>query len=294
MKKNLVLAFICLSIGFGSCDYISAPLEKVEPDNDGKDCPDVTFPANPKSHRIVLLEDYTGHKCTACPTAAIEAKKLEEQYHDSIVVMAVHAGPIVFTKTDSEYPEDFTTPAGDGFHSIFKMNNLPGGMINRADFPVKHSKSVGAWNTEISKQLKLPQEVDIQIKCDFNASTNTACITVQSKFLSASVAESKYKLCVLLTQDHIIAPQLDAGVRKPQYEHNHALRANISSGAWGDSLLSGPVILTPLVKKYKYRIEGTYKNIPCIPKDCHIVAFVYDDDKTKYRILQAAEVKVIP
>lgn len=292
MKKNLIFAFISLSIGLGSCDYISAPLEKIE-DNGGDKCPDVTFPTNTKSHRTVLLEDYTGHTCTACPTAAIEAKNLEDQYKDSLVVIAVHSGG--FAKVKSDYPEDFMTTAGDGYQSVFKFSGWPNGLVNRVDFPKNaHIKSVGSWNSEIRKQLNLPQEVDLQIQCNYDASKSSACISIQSTFLSPSIAESKYKLCVLMVQDHIIAPQLNAGVREPQYEHNHALRANISNGPWGDSLLYGPVITKPIVKKYQYKIESTYKNIPCVPKDCHIVAFVYDDDKTKYRVLQAASVKVIP
>ena len=41
---------------------------------------------NPKS---ILLEDYTGHKCTNCPSAAQIAKDLEDDSSKNVIVRAI-------------------------------------------------------------------------------------------------------------------------------------------------------------------------------------------------------------
>lgn len=285
MKKFITVLALAGLATITSCDYVSAPYEPVPPK---PDCPDVPFPTI-QSHRVVLLEDFTGHKCTACPKAATEAKKLEDIHKEKLVVVAVHAG--YFADVDKDYPEDFRTTAGNDYVKKYKPLGFPSGLINRADYPQnKHNKDFPTWGTEITKQLAMPVEMDLQIACDYNSATDSVCIRIQSKFLSASIADGTYLICVQLTQDSIVAPQLDNGVYKPQYVHNHMLRDNIN-GTLGTTLSTGPVTLEPKLTKFKYKIAPEYKGIPCKPKNCHIVAYVYDNATS--RILQAAEVKVI-
>ena len=274
--------------GICSCDYISDPYDRTKPDNNGSLCPDVTFPTT-KSHRVVLVEDYTGHKCTACPQAAVAAEKLKDTYKDSIVVIAVHSG--YFSDTDNKYPENFQTKAGDEYSDKFGFAAWPNGLVNRVDYPKnQHIKSFGSWGAEVGKILRTNQEADIQISSEYSTADSNACISVQTKFSSVSVPSSTYKMCLMLIQDSIVAPQLDGGIYKPTYLHRHMLKDNIN-GTWGDSLSTGPVTLEPIVKKYRYKVKHDYNGVLCKPKNCYLVAFVYD--LTTLRILQAAETKLI-
>lgn len=275
--------------GIVSCDYISDPYEHLKPDVDGSLCPDPVFPAQ-KAHRTVLVEDFTGHQCTACPQAAKAAAKLEDLFKDSVIIVAVHAGHFAAVKKP-DYAEDFTTEAGTEYNTKFDFQAYPNGLINRINYPQSPIKSFGSWSAEVSKQLKIEAEADIQLTSDYNSADSNVCIGVQTKFLSASIPSGTYKLVVQLTQDSIIAPQLDGGVYKPTYLHRHMLKDNIN-GTWGDELLTGTVTLAPIVRKYKYKVKHDYKGIVCLPKDCHLVAYVYDN--SNYRILQAAEIKLIP
>jgi hypothetical protein len=290
MKKILTIAAFAGLATITSCDYISAPYEPIVGPT-GKDCPEPVFPKE-KSHRVVLLEDYTGHQCTACPKAAVEAAKLQNTYKEDLVVVAVHAGYFAAV-SKPDYPEDFITPAGSEYAKKFKPANFPTGMINRIDFPInKHNKeNPQTWGNDIAKQLALPVEMDLQLTCDYNADSNAVCVGVRSKFLSASIPDGTYMLCLMLTQDSIVAPQLDNGVYKPTYVHNHMLRDNLN-GPWGTALSTGTVTLDEKITKFKYKISESYKGIPCKPKNCHIIAFVYDNATS--RILQAAEEDVIP
>jgi hypothetical protein len=291
MKKTyLYISLLCLMTGIYSCDYISYPLEIVVEPVDTATCPVVTFPENPNPYRKVLLEDYTGHQCTACPQAAIKAAELEDQFHDSLIIVAVHVSYFA-NPSPPDYPENFKTTAGDAYNLKFAFGGWPNGLVNRKDFPAgKQVKPFGNWGAEISGVLKTPVEADLQMDSYFNPKDSTVCISVQAKFLSMSLPSSDYKLCLFLLQDSIIAPQLDNGVYKPTYLHRHMLRDNIN-GTWGDSLLSGSVIPSAIRHKYRYKIKKNYKGVVCKPKNCYLVAFIYDN-KT-LRILQAEEVKVI-
>jgi hypothetical protein len=292
MEKNhrpLLLLFIL--IGIYSCDYISNPIEPKPIPPDPNACPAVIFPTNPNPHRKVMVEDYTGHKCTNCPQAAVKAVELENEFGDSVIIVAVHAGAYAAV-SKPDYLENFTTTAGDAYDKKFSLATWgwPNGLVNRKDYPSKPVKSIGSWVSEVSVLLKTPMEADIQMTSDYNTADSMVCISVQSKFLSMSLPSSTYSLCLFLIQDSIIAPQLDAGVIKPTYLHRHMLRDNIN-GTWGDSVLTGNVTPAPILNKYRYKVQHDYKGIVCKPKNCYLVAYLYDN--ATLRVLQAEEVKLI-
>ena len=105
-----------------------------------------------------------------------------------------------------------------------------------------------------------------------------------------------YKLVVLLTEDSIIAEQVDYS--KPtgsqfitNYEFNHVLRGAINS-TWGDAIFTTSANLNDsVVKSYtNYIINSNYR-----AGKCHVVAYVYDADAaspTHYEVYQAEEQKV--
>ncbi|HET6226768.1 MAG TPA: Omp28 family outer membrane lipoprotein [Bacteroidia bacterium] len=287
MKQILFILFISSLLGIYSCDYVSDPFENTEPVNDGELCPSDSFTPNAKAHRVVLVEDYTGHRCTACPKAAIAAAQLEQTFGDSVVIMAVHANFFAAVYAP-DYPENFKTAAGDAYDKQFAFSSYPSGLINRKDYPTNlHIKSYGSWASEVSQLLKTPIEADLQLKSHYNSADSTLCISAWSKFLSTQ--NGTFKLCMFLTQDSIIAPQLDGTVRVPNYVHMHMLKDNITA-IWGDTLSTIGSTPAAIIKKYKYKIKPDYKGVACKVKDCHIVAFIYDN--ATYRILQAQQLKL--
>jgi hypothetical protein len=92
LKLIGLLSFATLVLG--SCDEIDPPyMDGVQtPPIDTTECPIPTFPADTHHVKVVLLEDYTGHKCVNCPTAAEIAHNLQITYGEKIILMAIHAG----------------------------------------------------------------------------------------------------------------------------------------------------------------------------------------------------------
>src|ERR1700752_3840934 len=95
IKKYIYTVLIFLTvILIQSCDYIANPYEKIV----------VNTTDSTVHERRVLVEDYTGHKCTACPQAAIVANQLKQTYGEKVVVIAVHAGFFATPTTPSGAP----------------------------------------------------------------------------------------------------------------------------------------------------------------------------------------------
>lgn len=283
MKKILsqIVALLLIIIVIVSCDYVQ----------------DVRDPNAPKleGNRKVLVEDYTGHKCGNCPTAADVLKTLESQYPGKVIPLAIHAG--FFANTSTAYPTDFKTTEGTAYDSQFGISlaGNPNGLINRVGFGTGgFIKAYSVWGSEVAQMLAKSAKFEIKIKNTFNTSTNSLNTDIKVKSLGYN--NGTYKLVVLLTQDSIIAEQLD--YRLPvgsqtisNYEFNHVLRGAINS-AWGDAIFSNSVNLNDsIVKSYANFVVNPSYNA----SKCHVIAYVYDADAaspTFYEVLQVEEEKV--
>ncbi len=271
-------------MSFSSCDYIDEPyMEDVDIDSTNR--------------KKVLLEDYTGHRCVNCPSAASTAHMLKEQFGDNLIIMAVHAG--YYSEPEgAPYNYDFRTQAGDAFdHGDYfniSMNGNPNGTVNRIKNGTGgyHIKP-GDWGINIVEQLALPQLAEIIITNNYVASTRTLNVKIDSEFLLD--ANGVYKLGVYLIEDSIIKPQKN---NEPSngpvpdimdYAHMHVLRGAIND-TWGEQIPNTP-INTIATKNYSYVLDNEFDE-----NHCHVIAFIYRDDDadgTKYEIVQADEKKII-
>lgn len=283
MKKHLLFIVGFALFASTSCNYISDPLEKAGPVINGDACKDQPFPKY-TSKPVVLLEDYTGQTCPNCPMGTDTIHKLLPDFKDQLVVIAIHAGSFAEPKK-APFTNDLRTVAGDEYQKFFKVDVYPRALINRKDYPTTYKKDPKWWRAEIKALLAKQPEADLQLMSEYNSIDGKACIYVKYKL--PATLPNKYKLTLLLTQDSIIGPQLVNTKINENYVFDHMLRTNITS-PWGDSVIVGTS--DPVEKKFQFKIESAYKNIICIPKNCHIVGFIYDV-KT-YRVLQAAEVEV--
>jgi hypothetical protein len=105
-----------------------------------------------------------------------------------------------------------------------------------------------------------------------------------------------YKVVVLLTEDSVIAEQLDYNLPIgnqliPDYEFDHLLRGSVNS-EWGDVIFTVGAPLNSTETKYltNYQLNATYKL-----KKCHLIAYICDADvasPTNYEVLQVEELKL--
>lgn len=282
-KRIYQIVVIIFSSMILSCDYVQ----------------DVRDPkaAVISGDRNVLVEDYTGHKCGNCPAAANVLTGLDTniKYKGRIIPLAIHAG--FFANINGTYPTDFRNTAGNGYDSQFGISAAgnPNGLINRGGFGTgAFIKAYTVWESEIVQMLAKPAKFTIKIKNTYTAGSNnlSSAITIKSLTNNTGI----YKLVVLLTEDSIIAEQLDYSLPSgsqfiTNYEFNHVLRDAVNS-TWGDPVfVSGAIANDSVVKTFpSYVINSGYN-----PAKCHIIAYVYDanpSSPTYYEVLQVEEAKV--
>jgi hypothetical protein len=117
---KILFLFFALVIFFSACEKITPPYK--ESKGGGNDTTGVL--------KNVLLEDYTGHTCVNCPTAAVIAHDLKNLYGDRLIVMAVHAGYFA-DPHPGIFENDYRTQAGNEWNTFFGFQNYPSGLIDR-------------------------------------------------------------------------------------------------------------------------------------------------------------------
>jgi hypothetical protein len=284
-RTTVFLAFTAFL--FISCDKSEEPYR-----TETLTCPAPEFPVVSTHVKRVLLEDYTGHTCVNCPRAAVTARELKEDYGDKLVLMAVHAGFFANVFASGNYTYDFRTPAGtewDTFFGIGAAGN-PNGMVNRKKISNTYVISPGDWDDVIATTIAEAPLLDIHIINEYTPEENKLCTHIQTEFLET--IDRDLKLIVAITEDSIVAPQknndplVGATPEILDYVHMHVLRGTITT-TWGSTIASlGTSNPTSIIKSYRYQIPAKL-----VPKNCRIIAFVYDDDTKE--VLQAAEAEVI-
>jgi hypothetical protein len=306
--KKYIFIFLLFSFAITACDYVSNPYESSDPLGAGNSLVD-TIPLDTTlvdnvHERVVLLEDYTGHKCTACPQAATQASLLKQTYGEQLVVIGVHAGFFATPTTPAGAPAgsylvDFRTTAGEEYDSptYFGISNAgnPNGMINRKDYTpttYDHIKPYSSWNTEISALLAITPLADLTVGITYDSASRQMTIKTITEFVSSSLTSANYKLIVMITQDSIIDWQLDGTTHVSNYVHRHVLRDNVNS-TWGSSLINGSFpAYSHITRSFTYSLPTAYNGNTCDADHCYVAAFIYD--ATTYEVIQAAEAKVIP
>lgn len=275
-----------------SCDEVEAPYLIEVGGADTSACPVPDFPHIHDPVKRALLEDYTGHLCVNCPTAAALSHDLEAALGDKLVIITVHAG-FFATPMSGDYEADFRTEAGttwDNFFGISKVGN-PNGMVDRVGYNSEHILSPGAWSDKITKQLAKDPEIVVEIINDYLPTDRKLCTHIQVVFIDET--NRNLNLCAVITEHDVTAPQKN---NNPEigptpdfmdYKHTHVLRGAINT-AFGINIATKGVIIpadADIIKTYKYIMNEAWD-----PYKCTVVAFVYDADT--YEVLQVSETPV--
>ncbi len=279
--RYITIVFILFAFVVNSCDKVSPPYVESKDYCSG--------------NKKVLLEDYTGHGCVNCPSAAVLAHELKNQFCDRVVIISVHAGYFAkpYFENDSLFAADFTTEAGDAWDTFFgnSIAGNPNGLVDRVKKTNGYVIPPSAWGETIDPLLSEPALALITISSDFNKDTKILSTTINTNF--ETVVSGKYKLIVCITQDNVISVQKNNNEEigptpiDMNYVNNHMLRKSIN-GTWGEFLSpTGTVDVNSTYKKtYTQQFVDEW-----IPKDCNIVAFVYNDE-TK-QVIQVEEHPVL-
>ncbi|MGB0886535.1 MAG: Omp28 family outer membrane lipoprotein [Vicingaceae bacterium] len=271
MKKLIPILTIFAIVSFTSCDKIEHPLQEGITPQTG----DSTVVV-----RRILMEEFTGHFCTACPAAAVEMERLVSVYGDQIIPIALHAGNTTFNEPHTgagSYETDFRTPAGNAYATQFQPFGLPSGMVSR----ITNGTAIPAaqWEAEIVSLKDLEPEAEIKIETTYDDANREVTIDVESEWLLEGDQGAIYRLQVYIIEDHIIDWQLNNGVDIPDYDHRHVLRGAVNP-IWGD-VITNTTQGTIDDKTFTYTLATNWDK-----DNCEIVAFIYKEGPD-YEVMQA-------
>jgi hypothetical protein len=244
-----------------------------------------TSPENKK----VVLEEYTGYKCTYCPDGHKIAKQLKADNPGKVFLVNIHAGGYAVPSSSADL--DLRISEGELLATSSGLGGYPAGSINRNKTPWASNRV--DWATETSGILAQSSPVNVYVKSDFNFDTRELTTEVEV-YYTANSTVSTNRLNIWLTQDHILGPQTGGTTYNPSnfenglYIHDHVLRSFITTNLYGDTIKntqSGSYFN----KVYKTILPESVKNVPLLISRLNVIAFVAE---TNNKILSAYETAV--
>lgn len=230
-------------------------------------------PITVEAKKNVLLEDFTGQRCTNCPKGHEIVEEMKQLYGaDRVIAVSIHGGSL-------SIPDSPTSGAGlageegNQYHTAFGIESWPKGKIDRGT-PV----DVEEWNTVVSKAFGVEPKADVEVTAThFDADTRT--LTVSAKVAARQDVQGKLQLW--LTESGIVALQFNGPAIDRNYVHNHVFRAAIN-GLWGDEITLAEGAEEE--RTYTYTLLRPYWNAA----NLSVVAFYYNDADGVMQVVEQA------
>jgi len=207
----------------------------------------------------VLVEDFTGQKCTWCPEGTRLLTKAQETYgEDKVLPVAIHSGGLGVRSTSKIV--GLMTDLGEYYWNKNGFSDLtaqPTAVFNR------HITTDDRNTWEATILSELAKERNVALKAEATLTGNN--VKMQLKMQAKDNVSAMLQLW--LCENGIVAMQTDGGVNNKEYVHNHVLREAIN-GNDGEAVAITKDITE---KSFEYTIDEKY-----VAKNCYIVAFVYD------------------
>lgn len=216
MKKNVIYAAAAsLLLGLAACsDELNG---------------DDRFMANPNPPvqdttgfvKRFVVEDFTGQRCTNCPSAArMLAALKEETYGDRMILVAMHAGGELLSGP-------LRNEKAQVYMDALNLMNNPAMSVDR----VFSTDGVGStWAEQIAQRstVSTPCEVTQYVSRKSEREIQVVASVEFSDDYSSRLGVQHWIL-----EDSIIDIQLDNGFLNTQYVHNHVFRDCLYEDVWG-------------------------------------------------------------
>ncbi len=237
----------------------------------------------------VLLEDFTGHTCQACPNAHREAARLHGIYGNRLIILAVHADfwAAPYGAGAPYFTYDFRNPISSQIATDFNVigQPFPKGMVNRMLNTGTNNQLVfdwAGWESKVDQWINTVATAGLEITPGYNSGNNTMTAEVKVKVVS-ELTDGAH-LAVYFSEDSIIKWQKDGSINDSTYVHNHVLRGSFN-GMLGEDLgvLNAGAEIT---KSYSIALSPA----DVVASKVHLVA-VLSNSLTK-EVIQVEEVKL--
>ncbi len=306
---------ICLGLILGvttSCDHVDNPyLGAPKIDLDTTLYPGLwsdyvanewpTFLPNAQTDRNVLIEDFTGHKCTYCPAAADLAHQLKEDNPGRVYVATIHSGPGGIGDFQSvtlpDYPTDFTNAQGLQIGTYYGNNDggFPGnprGAISRITSGGAIFQSPTQWTALTNAMLSANSlKVKMQSKLNYYPTTKGAYLHLEIEKVDANLVDD-LAVVVYMIEDSIVGDQkMGDNSHNASYVHRDIQRNCVDGRAFGRTLTSADLTDGKYYVNYSFKIpnqlDGNFN-----AENMYLLCYVYS--KSSHEVFQVIKQKIVP
>lgn len=231
--------------------------------------------------RNVVMEEFTGIYCGACPAGHDVAHKIDSANPGRVIIIGVHASDTYSQPNNSSHP-DFRTQWGSNLYSMSNCWYFPTAMINRSVFDSAtcsnnapgSSKGMtrGSWE-EASNEILADDSADanIGVRSLWDESTRTLSIDVELYYHKEQNLFNK--LNIALTEGNIIAYQSNDN----DYVHKHVLReliTAIEANSWSGVKVDDIVVGQWQTFHFDYIVPADYNGVPVNIDNCELAVYL--------------------
>lgn len=264
LYTELGLKYMTDPVEFTTLESETIPLEPSDTINfDGKN--------------VVLLENYTGVRCTNSNIADDILYNLKNYYSDHLVVLSVHPNAAL-QNPNGGFP-DFRTEEGSEWNEYFGIEAYPLGLVNRQE--VLYTEN---WSEAIANIINNDALVRLIIKSKYNDDTRELKLSIYSKFLQDIMSDDIH-LTVCIIENNIIGKQVTPEGIVDNYIHRYVFRGTTDNLSWGRSLGNTITAGTNVITNMQFALDENYN-----ADEVTIVAFITND--TNKQVLMAAEKRI--
>jgi len=237
----------------------------------------------------VLLEDFTGHTCQACPNAHREATRLHDIYGDRLIILALHADfwADPYPAGAPYFTYDFRNPTSTAIATDFNVigQPFPKGMVQRMLNPGTSDQLIldwAGWESKTDQWINTVAKAGIEITTSYDNGNRNITADVDLKVVSDLT--DPVSLAVYFVEDSIVNWQKDGSTNVQNYIHRHVLRGTLN-GTYGEdlgSLTAG----TELTKSYTGQLT------PADADAAHVYIVAILTNNVTKEVVQVEEVKL--
>lgn len=231
--------------------------------------------------KFVTLEEFTGHRCTSCPTGTREITRLKGIFNERLIPIGIHTGTFaVPDKSGSpQYSTDFRVGGDDDDAFIyvdrFGVEGNPRGIVNR----IGVAGAETTWESSIRTELANLPDAKLALTTHYDSVNNVIRAQADIEW-NTTPSSNNMNIQLYVIEGKIFDWQLDNGVINPNYEHKFVLR-KIVNGTFGRKLRDAEIGDTEKVQ-YIFKADSKWK-----AKNVEVVAFVFNNVQGAYKVIQA-------
>lgn len=219
-------------------------------------------------NKNVILEEFTGINCSACPTGHTTAQGIHNSHPDDVVVIAIHTGS--YANPSGSQP-DYRTEWGAAIAGQTGLTGYPSATVNRHVFYGGNTAMyTNLWNNASNQTLAEASYLNVGLSATIVTSTRQLVVEVEVYYTDDSPKSTNY-LSVAILQDDILGPQSGGGAGN-NYKHMHMLR-HLLTGQWGVEITEtteGSLYSATFL----YELPDDYRDVDVVLENLDIVAFV--------------------